>query len=101
MEREKKLAEREREILGALALGLELRNFGDGWRFVGSRQDETVSGVPVAWIRGLIDDGFIVEHDCRAEITDAGASALLNATRSFMEQAVTWLTSRGLKQKTS
>lgn len=90
-----------REILRALAVGLQLRRFDEGWRFVGHWQEPATSAVGHETIRALLDAGYILEHEQRGSITDAGRAVLGVADREMWERALEWLRSPESRLKTS
>jgi hypothetical protein len=98
--KETRLRPEEREILGALALGLELRKLDDGWRFVGSSQNEAMSNVPLTIIRNLLAADLIVEQDCNVRITDVGTSALRESIEAIIRGGIAWNLSPGSRSET-
>jgi hypothetical protein len=73
------------EVLRALVLGLELREYDGAWRFVGPFQPPERSGVPLAVMQELFDAGYVCSRDRRAELTDAGSAELERHFDSAME----------------
>ena len=71
------------EVLRGLMVGLELRKIGGGWRFVGHWQDPAASSVLPETMHPLLDAGYVLEHEGRGTITDAGKTALALAERAI------------------
>ena len=47
------------DVLRAVALGLELREIGNGWQFVGPFQEPSRSWVDTDTMRSLLDGGLV------------------------------------------
>jgi hypothetical protein len=83
------------EVLRALLFGLELREIGDKWQFVGSWQLPHSSGVESGVVARLLHFGFIsCGIDSRAVITNAGRERIFQ----WSKEAVSF-TSKLLNEK--
>jgi len=85
------------EILRALALGIRIREFADGWQAVGPWQEPSSSGIDSVAMTQLIDAGFVERQTlgigCYAAVTDAGQKALSEKSDREFQGALEWLRS--------
>jgi hypothetical protein len=84
-----------REVLRALAIGIELRSADGEWKFVGPWQDEATSGVPKGHVSELLAAGFalLTKTNC-VEITKLGQEWLASFERGIVDEGMQWLRSR-------
>lgn len=83
------------EIMRALAMGVELREFETGWQAVGPWQEPSSSGVDPSCIGELLEAGFVA-HETRgvgryASITKTGKKALAEKNQGEMRAALEWV----------
>ena len=75
-----------REVLRALLYGLELRQVGGEWRFVGFGQDHRSSGLDSETVATLLRSGLIsCGKDGRAAITEDGEATLFRWTKGVID----------------
>ena len=83
------------EILGALALGIRIREFTDGWRAVGPWQEPSLSGVDPAIMTELVTAGFVERQmlgiGCYAAMTELGEKSLRKKTEREIRNAIKWV----------
>jgi hypothetical protein len=81
-----------REVLRALAHGLDLREINGEWTFVGYFQDRAHSGVSSETMRELFGSGFICHLGCqKIAITREGEHVLFQSTTDDIAAALKWL----------
>lgn len=81
------------EILKALACGLELQKFPEGWAFVGKWQEPSTSGVSLNAVGALFEAGLIAS---KFFITDIGIRELKQHEKDLFESALSWVQSNDL-----
>src|ERR1700683_2839211 len=83
------------ETLRALALGVRIREFADGWRAVGPWQEPSSSGISSPVIGELLGAGFVLRETlglgCYLALTGGGSKALRDQKSREIRESIEWL----------
>ena len=83
-----------REVLAALALGIELKSDEEGWKFTSPWQHKPTSGVATEHVSELLDARLARRNGTdRVEITERGLEALASINRAIVDEGMRWLRS--------
>jgi hypothetical protein len=95
------LSNAEMEILRALLCGVELRDIGGEWRFVGQWQDRRFSRADRGIVARLLRSGLIsVGEDFRVELTPIGEKTLSQYLEEVTSTALNYRSGRECVQRT-